>query len=168
MTMKISEEIKGKKGTDLVKENISTIIMQLNKAYADEWIAYFQYKSLSKIATGRGSFQFAKAILEIAEEEEEHADELAERIQELGGELITDWDQINVIANCRYPTELPKNSDLEGMAKLILADERCAIAVYEKLMNLTKDIDFKTYNAIMHILEEEISHESKMMQYLGM
>ena len=142
--------------------------MQLNKAYADEWIAYFQYKSLAKIATGRGSFQFAKAILEIAEEEEEHADELSERIQELGGELITDWDQINIIANCRYPSELPKTSDLEGMAKLILEDERCAIAVYDKLMNLTKDIDFKTYNVVMHILEEEISHESKMLQFLEM
>ena len=167
MTMKITENIKGIKSTDLIKENTDTIIMQLNKAYADEWLAYFQYKALAKIATGRGSFQFSKAILEIADEEEEHADELSNRIQELGGELATDWDQMNQIANCPYPTDLPNKNDLEGMAKLILQDERCAIAVYDKLMKLTKEIDFKTYNLVMHIIEEEIEHENKMMQFLG-
>ena len=70
------------------------------------------------------------------------------------------------MANCPYPTELPDKRDLEGMAKLILQDERCAIAVYDKIMILTKDIDFKTFNLIMHILEEEIEHENKMMQFL--
>lgn len=168
MTMKITEtRIEKKKSIELIKKNKKEIITELKKAYADEWIAYFQYKALAKIATGRGSFQFSKAIIEIAEEEEEHADELAERILELGDEPITDWDAINQMANCPYPQELPDKKDLEGMAKLILEDERCAIGVYDKIMNLTKDIDFKTYNLVMHILEEEIVHENKILQFLG-
>ena len=168
MTINVTEKnIEPKKGVDLVTKKNSDIITELKKAYADEWIAYFQYKALAKIATGRGSFQFSKAILEISEDEEEHADELAERITELGSEPITDWDSINQMANCPYPAELPDKKDLEGMAKLILEDERCAIAVYDKIMKLTKDIDFKTFNLVMHILEEEIVHENKMIQFLG-
>ena len=168
MTIKVTEKaIEPKKSIELVTKKNSEIITELKKAYADEWIAYFQYKALAKIATGRGSFQFSKAILEISEDEEEHANELADRLNELGDEPITDWDTINQMANCPYPSELPDKNDLEGMARLILTDERCAIAVYDKIMKLTKDVDFKTFNLVMHILEEEIGHENKMIQFLG-
>ena len=167
MTLKVTEKhIEPKKSVDLVSKKPTEIIEELKKAYADEWIAYFQYKALAKIATGKGSFQFSKAILEISEDEEEHSNEIGDRLLELDSEPITDWDNINQMTNCPYPTELPDKRDLEGMAKLILQDERCAIAVYDKIMKLTKDIDFKTFNLIMHILEEEIEHENKMMQFL--
>lgn len=157
----------GKKSTDLVLSDKEGIITELNKAYADEWIAYFQYISLATIATGRGSFQFAKAIKHIASEELEHAEEVAERILNLGGTPITNWDDINKKANCPYPNTLPGSKDLESMARLILEDERCAIGVYDKLMTLTKDKDFITYNLMMHILEEEVHHENEVLQYLG-
>ncbi|MHA1991401.1 MAG: ferritin-like domain-containing protein [Candidatus Hodarchaeales archaeon] len=156
-----------KKSVDLVSSDKGVIIEELNKAYADEWIAYFQYLSLATIATGRGSFQFADAIKHIAKEELEHAEEVAGRILDLGGAPITDWDEINKKANCPYPSKLPGEKDLEGMARLILDDERCAIGVYDKLMSLTKEKDFITYNLMMHILEEEVQHENKMLQFLG-
>ena len=77
------------------------------------------------------------------------------------------WDEVNQQANCKYPNALPEANDLTAMAQLIKEDERCAIEVYAKLMDLTKDKDFRTYNLIMHILEEEVVHENKMMQFLG-
>ena len=165
-TLLVGEKM-AKKGTDLVVSDKDLIIEELNKAYADEWIAYFQYLSLATIATGRGSFQFADAIKHIAKEELEHSEEVAERIMQLGGEPITDWDEINKKANCSDPSKLPASKDLEGMARLILDDERCAIGVYDKLMALTKDKDFITYNLMMHILEEEVHHEDEILQFLG-
>ncbi len=157
----------GTKSTDLVSMDKNEVVTELNKAYCDEWLAFFQYNSLATIATGRGSFQFAKEIKNIAEEELEHAEEVAERILELGGTPTIMWDDINKKANCKYPDKLPNEKDLEGMAHLILDDEQCAITVYDKLMKLTKDKDFKTYNLMMHILEEEVVHENKMLQFLG-
>ncbi len=157
----------GKKSTELVSMEINELIKELNKAYADEWLAFYQYYALATIANGRGSFQFAKEVKDIAMEELEHAEELADRILELGGKPVLMWDEVNQVANCKYPEQLPDETDLDGMATLIREDERCAIGVYDKLMQLTKDKDFRTYNLIMHILEEEIVHENKMMQFLG-
>jgi bacterioferritin len=157
----------GKKSTELVSMPIDEIITELNKLYCDEWLATFQYLSLATIATGRGSFMFAEAIKEIAMEELHHAEELAERILELGGTPILMWDDVNKLANCKYPTSLPEDKDLEGMAKLIRDDERCAIEGYDKMMGKVEGKDIRTYNLMMHILEEEIVHENKMMQFLG-
>ena len=104
---------------------------------------------------------------EIAEEEPEHADKLAERTLEVGGQPIVMWDEVNQKENCKYPNTQPDANDLPTMAQLKKEDERCAIGVYVKLMNLTKDKDFRIYNLMMHILEEEVVHENKMMQFLG-
>ncbi len=157
----------GKKSTELVSMPIEEIITELNKLYCDEWLATFQYLSLATIATGKSSFMFADAIKEIAMEELHHAEEIAERILELGGTPVLMWDDVNKLANCKYPTNLPGEKDLEGMAELIRDDERCAIAGYHKMMEKVKAKDIRTYNLMMHILEEEIVHENKMMQYLG-
>jgi bacterioferritin len=157
----------GKKSTELVSMPIDGIVTELNKLYCDEWLATFQYLSLATIATGRGSFMFAEAIKEIAMEELHHSEELAERILELGGTPVLMWDDVNKLANCKYPESLPDDKDLEGMAKLIRDDERCAIEGYDKILKMVEGKDIRTYNLMMHILEEEIVHENKMMQFLG-
>ena len=54
---------------------------------------------------------FAEAIKEIAKEELHHAEELAERILELGGTPVLMWDDVNPTANCKYPTSLPDDKD---------------------------------------------------------
>lgn len=159
----------GKSNKDLVEGlDLKIVIEELNKAYADEWLAFFSYMSLAQTATGKGSFQFADNVKEIAMEELEHAEELAERILQLGGDLVIDINQLNKIANCKYPASLPKPKDLEGMAKFIYEAEQCAIGVYDKILKLTKDKDILTYQLILHIIEEEADHETKMDQFLGL
>ena len=72
----------GKKGRSIVEVDINKLLELLNKAYADEWIAYYAYKWASKVATGIISPHVAQLAGKIADEEKEHADELAERILE--------------------------------------------------------------------------------------
>ncbi|MBN1328290.1 MAG: ferritin-like domain-containing protein [Candidatus Heimdallarchaeota archaeon] len=159
----------GKSNKDLIEGlDIKVVVDELNKAYADEWLAFFAYMSLAQTATGKSSFRFAEAVKEIAMEELEHAEELAERILQLGGELVTDFMKLNSLANCKYPTSLPKPKDLEGMAKFIYDAEQCAIGVYDKVLKLTKDKDILTYQLVLHIIEEEADHEIKMEQFLGL
>ncbi|MBS7653397.1 bacterioferritin, partial [Candidatus Bathyarchaeota archaeon] len=68
-----------------MKVDVERLLELLKRAYADEWIAYYSYKWAADMAEGLKSPILAEVVDKIADEEEEYADELAERIIELGG-----------------------------------------------------------------------------------
>ncbi|MEM3507388.1 MAG: ferritin-like domain-containing protein [Candidatus Bathyarchaeia archaeon] len=152
----------GKKGREIVKVNVEELITDLNKAYADEWIAYFYYKWAASVATGINAPNIVSELKKIADEEKEHAEELAERILELGGEPERDFEDLSKIANCpkiNFPKDL---SDLKGILKAVIEAEGCAIEVYNNLIEKLSPCyqkDIKTFHLIEHILAEEIAHE---------
>ncbi len=47
------EKIMGTKGKAIVGVNVEELVTVLNKAYADEWLAYYQYWVGAKVASGR-------------------------------------------------------------------------------------------------------------------
>ncbi len=47
-----------------------------------------------------------------------------------------------------------------------IAGEQCAISVYKKLMDMTKDKDPVTYNIALQIIEQEIEHEEDLQSLL--
>lgn len=152
----------GRKGREIVKVDVGELIELLKKAYADEWIAYYAYKWIAKIVHGPGSPHIKELAEKIAEEEEEHANELAERILELGGDLPYGIEKLYEIANCKtvkYPEDL---NDLKGILEALAEAEACAIEVYNKILNWLSpcyEKDVKTFHLIEHILSEEIAHE---------
>ncbi|MEA2071325.1 MAG: ferritin-like domain-containing protein [Asgard group archaeon] len=157
-----------KSNIDLLEIDLEKVLELLNKAYADEWIAFFQYRTIVNLANGSRSFKFAEKVEEIADEELEHMEEVAERIAQLEGKVILDFTELNKKANCKYDKDFPEDdNDLESMANMILDAEHCAIEVYDELMKATKDKDVVTYNLALHILEEEVDHETQIKQFLG-
>ncbi|MGV9168827.1 MAG: ferritin, partial [Promethearchaeia archaeon] len=42
----------GKRGKEIVGLNVDELIEKLNKAFADEWLAYYQYWIGSEVAVG--------------------------------------------------------------------------------------------------------------------
>jgi len=79
--------------------NVDELINLLNKDYADEWIAYYYYEVGAELVKTLDGKITADKLKEMAEDEEEHRKELAERIVELGGEPIHDWEEILKQAN---------------------------------------------------------------------
>ena len=159
----------GKKGTEIVQVDLDKLLGLLKKAYADEWIAYYAYKWAADMAHGMGSHNVAELAEKIADEEEEHADELAERIIELGGDLPYGLEALYDLANCKtvtYPTDM---SDLKGILEGLVEAEGCAIDVYTKILKFLSpcyDRDIKTFHLIEHILAEEIHHEDEFENLL--
>jgi len=85
----------GTKGKELVGLNVSELIADLNRAYADEWLAAYAYNYMSQIATGRpAAKQLASLLLDTSKDELEHQHELAERITSLGGKPLADIGQL--------------------------------------------------------------------------
>lgn len=151
----------GRKSRELVGPKVNELIKDLNKAYADEWIAYFYYTWAADVASGINSSIVVSELDKIAAEELEHSEELATRILELGGEPIRDFERLQPTANCpkvRFPKD---PSDLKGIVKAIIEAEGCAIDVYTKMLKKLQEKinDPVTFHVIRHILSEELEHE---------
>jgi bacterioferritin len=136
------------------------LVALLNKAFADEWLAYYQYWLGAKVAAGVPKGEVIKELEEHAEEELEHAEMLAERIIQLGGTPVLEPKVWYDVANCKYMP--PKDPDIHTLLDQNIRGEQCAIAVYYKLLDYTKEKDPITYDLIRKILKDEIEHEQDL------
>ena len=148
----------------IVRLDVSDIIRALNEAYAEEWLAYYQYWIGAKLASGQFKKGVEEEFLEHAKEELEHADMLANRILQLGGVPVINPDDFSKIAKCKY--EAPLNEDTLSLVTQNLASERCAIGRYQGICEMCFGKDFETFSISKHILKEELEHEKEMEDFL--
>ena len=140
--------------------NLDELITLLKKAYADEWLAYYQYWLGAKVAKGVPKDAVVAELIEHANEELDHADKLADRIIQLGGTPILEPSQWYDMANCKYARS--DNPDIRVLLDQNIRGEQCAIEVYTKLIEFTKDRDQTTYHIVLKILQDEIEHEEDL------
>ncbi|MCK4692530.1 MAG: hypothetical protein KAT23_02810, partial [Anaerolineales bacterium] len=68
-----------------------------------------------------------------------------------------DWYKMT---NCGY--EVPEDPYVEVLLEQNIKGEQCAIDVYQQLTELTKDADPVTYEIVLSILTDEITHEEDL------
>jgi bacterioferritin len=134
----------GTKGKEIIGTDLNTLINDLNKALADEWLAYYQYWIGSKLVKGPMSKAVMAELVEHATEELEHADMLTNRILQLDGTPILKPEDWYKMTNCGYAE--PKDFHVKAILKQNIDGERCAIEVYKKLLDTLKDKDTITYH----------------------
>lgn len=158
----------GKKGREIVRElDIKVVIKALRAAYADEWLAHYNYLHASQIAVGLNAPQVAGMLSSRAGDELTHATRLGERILELGGALPGNWADIPKLANAKR-FELPKNpADLKGILRAVLDAERSAIDTYKKLSDATRHKDTVTHELAEELLADEVKDEEHTENLLG-
>lgn len=150
----------GTKGREIVGMDIENLLSLLNSAFADEWLAYYQYWLGAKIVKGPMKDAVASELLLHATEELSHADMLALRIIQLGGvPLISPKEWFNN-THCGY--EAPTDPFVKEILAQNIKGEQCAIDVYQKLLGIVKDKDPVTYNVVLTILEQEVEHEEDL------
>jgi bacterioferritin len=150
----------GTLGRSLVGKDVDRLIELLNKALADEWLAYYQYWIGAKVAAGPMRGAAVAELEEHATEELQHALMLVERILQLGGTPLlspNDWFEMT---NCGYET--PDDPYVGVLLEQNIAGEQCAIEVYRDLMDFTKDVDAVTYEMALEIMTDEIEHEEDL------
>lgn len=155
----------GTKGREIVGVDIKELLKLLNKALADEWLAYYQYWVGAKVAVGRMRGIIAGELKEHAEEELGHAEKLAERILQLGGTPLTHPDQWKKESNCGY--DEPVDPNTRKLVEQNIKGEQCAIAVYQKLLQMVEGKDAITAHMVLEILEEEVEHEEDLEAILA-
>jgi bacterioferritin len=150
----------GTKGRQIVGMDVDELLGMLNQAFADEWLAYYQYWLGAKIVKGPMKDAVASELLIHATEELAHADLLAMRIIQLGGTPLLSPDKWLTTTHCGY------DAPVDPFVKEILAQnikgEQCAIDVYQNLLKIVRDTDPVTYNIVLTILQQEVEHEEDL------
>jgi len=70
----------GTKGKEIVKLDVENLINLLNKAFADEWLAYYQYWVGAQVAKGPMRGAVVAELSEHAQDELKHAGMLTEMV----------------------------------------------------------------------------------------
>lgn len=151
----------GTVGRKIVGEDAGSIIEMLNKALADEWLAYYQYWVGALVVQGPMRPNVQAELKEHADEELKHAGMLAERIIQLGGTPLLTPDDWKAKSNCGY--DAPKDNSVKSILNQNIKGEQCAIEVYDKILNFLKGKnDAITFNMVRKIMEDEVEHEQDL------
>jgi bacterioferritin len=150
----------GTRGIEIVGMDVNEIVKELNKALADEWLAYYQYWMGAKVAKGPMRGAVVAELEEHAGEELEHAGMLVERIIQLGGTPVLTPEDWYKVTNCGY--DAPSDPHVKKLLEQNIKGEQCAIDVYQKLSKMLKDKDPITYQMVLEILKDEVEHEDEL------
>lgn len=150
-----------RKGISILKGiEAERVIQLLNKAYSDEWLAYYQYFIEAKVVKGVMKDAAIAELDQHAADELRHATMVTGRILQLGGTPILHPQEWFKHANCTY--EAPENPEVLNVLEQAIRGEQCAISVYSELADITRDKDIVTYDLVSQILADEVEHEEDL------
>jgi bacterioferritin len=144
------------------KVDRDTALKLLNEALATEMVCVLRYKRHYYAATGINSESVKAEFLEHANEEQQHADQIAERITQLGGEPNLNPDGML----SRSHSEYVEGDSLVDMIKEDLIAERIAIESYLEMIRFFGENDPTSRRLMEEVLEQEEEHADDMATLL--
>ncbi len=148
--------------TNSYKGNVDQTISILNEALATEIVCVLRYMHHYFMATGVHGMAVRDEFKEHADAERDHADKIAERIQQLGGK--PDYNPASLLR--RSASQYAEGETLADMIKEDLIAERIVIEVYQKMIRHFGDDDPTTRVMIEGILGDEEEHASDLSDLL--
>ena len=148
-------------GRSIVKMDVDELLNLLNKALADEWLAYYQYWIGAKVVKGPMKDAVISELDLHATEELTHAQLLVTRIVQLGGTPILTPEEWFKMTNCGY--DAPTDPYVEEVLNQNIKGEQCAIRTYSSLLDITRESDPVTYDIILRIITDEVEHEEDLV-----
>lgn len=138
------------------------VVSVLNSVLATELVCVLRYKRHYFMASGLKSLPVAAEFLEHANQEQDHADRVAVRIVQLGGEPDLNPDSLVKRSHAEYA----EGSDLVDMVREDLIAERIAVATYQEIARWLGDADPTTRRLIESLLEVEEEHAEDLASLL--
>jgi bacterioferritin len=138
------------------------VLKLLNEALATEIVCTLRYRRHYFMAKGIHSQGVADEFLQHSNEEQQHADRIAERIVQLGGEPDFSPDGLTSRSHAEY---IEANS-LAEMIKEDLVAERVAIESYSEMIRYIGDKDPTSRRMLEEILAVEEEHAEELADLL--
>jgi bacterioferritin len=139
-----------------------TVVRMLNEALATEIVCVLRYKRHYYMAQGLSSESVKDEFKEHADEEQEHADRIAERIVQLGGE--PDLNPATLVD--RSHSEYVEGHSLTEMIREDLVAERIAIESYREMVQYLDGKDPTSHRMMRDILAVEEEHAEDLNSLL--
>jgi bacterioferritin len=140
----------------------NAVVKMLNDALATELVCVLRYRRHYFAADGLLAEAVKSEFLAHAKEEQEHADKIAERIVQLGGQ--PDFDPSGLAT--RSHSEYKAGTSLQDMIKEDLIAERIAIESYTEMVAFLEGRDATTRRMLESILAVEEEHAEEMSSML--
>jgi bacterioferritin len=148
--------------TDAYGADLDRVLFVLNQSLATEIVCVLRYKRHYFTAQGLSAQPAAAEFLEHAGEEQGHADSIAARIVQLGGEPDFSPDTLTGRSHSEYDS----STELKAMIREDLVAERVAIAAYSEIIEWLGDGDPTTRRMLEEILAVEEEHAEDMLDLL--
>ncbi len=148
--------------TEGYRANRDTVVKVLNEALATELVCVLRYKRHYHMAEGLNAAGAQQEFLEHADEEQMHADQIAERITQLGGAPDFNPDSLTLRSHAEYK----EGDDLVDMIKEDLVAERIAIDSYREIITFLGTDDPVTRRMLEEILATEEEHADDLVGLL--
>ena len=148
--------------TESYSADLDEVLRLLNESLATELVCVLRYKRHYFMANGLKAHVAADEFLEHATQEAEHADRLAERIVQLGGEPEFNPDLLSKNSHAQYVA----GNSLKEMVYEDLVAERIAIDSYRDMVNYFGNDDPTTRRLMEGILAMEEEHADDLVSLL--
>jgi bacterioferritin len=148
--------------TEGYKADRATVVKLLNEALATEIVCVLRYKFHYFMASGIDSQAVKTEFLEHANEEQQHADMISERITQLDGRPNYNPEGLS----SRSHSEYKEGTTLLDMIREDLVAERVAIESYSEMIRYIGDDDPTTRRMLEGILATEEQHADDMKTLL--
>jgi bacterioferritin len=139
-----------------------TVIKLLNEALATEIVCVLRYRRHYFMATGINAESVAAEFLQHSNEEQGHADEIAQRIVQLKGEPNFNPDGLLTRSHAEYQ----EGTTLIDMIKEDLVAERIAIDSYREMITYFGNDDPTSRRMMEGILAMEEEHADDLVTLL--
>ena len=139
------------------------VLKLLNDSLATELVCVLRYRRHHFMARGIHSQSVAQEFLDHSNEEQGHADQLAERIVQLGGAPDFAPDGLTSRSHAEYV----EGDSLVGMIREDLVAERIAIDSYREIIQYLGNDDPTSRRLMETILAVEEEHADDLVSLLG-
>ena len=140
-----------------------TVIKVLNEALATEIVCVLRYRRHYFMATGINADSVAAEFLQHSNDEQGHADQIAQRIVQLGGEPNFSPEGLLTRSHAEYV----EGETLIDMIKEDLVAERIAIDSYRDIIQYLGNDDPTSRRLMETILAVEEEHADDLVSLLG-
>ncbi len=148
--------------TSSYRADRATVVKLLNEALATEIVCVLRYRRHHFMAAGINADAVAAEFLVHANEEQQHADQIAARIVQLNGE--PDFNPQGLLS--RSHAEYVEGKSLLDMIKEDLVAERIAIDSYREMIEYLGERDSTTRRMMEGILAMEEEHADDLVGML--
>ncbi|HKA42459.1 MAG TPA: ferritin-like domain-containing protein [Burkholderiales bacterium] len=144
------------------KADRDVVVKLLNEALATEIVCTLRYKRHYFMASGINADSVATEFLEHANDEQGHADQIAQRIVQLGGEPNFSPEGLLMRSHAEYV----EGETLVSMIREDLVAERIAIDSYREMVNYLGNNDPTSRRLMEGILAVEEEHADDLVNLL--